>query len=84
MSIEINYDYKLMLLQMEQVCLLHLDEGKASSWPVSFKKSIIARYINSQKDLQELLASKRGWWSMIKGFILWLYSFFDNLINGGE
>lgn len=67
---------------MEQVCLLHLDEGKASTWTLPFKRSIIVRYIGSQEDLQRLLETKRGWWSTTKGFLLWLYSLIANLING--
>ena len=69
---------------MEQVCLLNLDEGKASMWPRSLKISIITRYINTQTDLQELLESKKGVWSSIKGFLQWLYSFVDVFINGSE
>ena len=69
---------------MEQVCLLNLDEGKASNWPRPLKLSIINRYINNEKDLQVLLVSKEGVWSSIKGFIQWLYSFIDVLINGPE
>jgi hypothetical protein len=59
---------------MEQVCLLHLDEGKASSWSLSLKKSIIRRYISSHKELQELLSNKAGLWSRVKGFFQWIYS----------
>ena len=69
---------------MEQVCLLNLDEGKASHWPRPLKLSIITRYINSEKDLKDLLDSKEGVWSTIKGFIQWLYSLLDVLINGSE
>ena len=69
---------------MEQVCLLNLDEGKASMWPRPLKISIITRYINTQTDLQELLESKKGVWSSIKGFLQWLYSFIDVFINGSE
>ena len=59
---------------MEQVCLLHLDGGNANMWSESLKKSIVVRYIGSQKDLQELLDSKRGIWASIKGFIQWVWS----------
>ena len=67
--------------QMEQVCLLHLDEGKPKQWPTSLKRSIVTRYINSQKDLKDLLESKRGWWASIKGFFQWLYGLLDILFS---
>ena len=67
--------------QMEQVCLLHLDEGKPKHWPTSLKRSIVTRYINSQKDLKDLLESKRGWWASIKGFFQWLYGLLDILFS---
>uniref|UniRef100_A0A1X7U5G1 GB1/RHD3-type G domain-containing protein n=1 Tax=Amphimedon queenslandica TaxID=400682 RepID=A0A1X7U5G1_AMPQE len=80
-----KYDTVFSLRQhMEQVCLLNLDEGKASNWPRPLKLSIINRYINNEKDLRDLLVSKEGVWSSIKGFIQWLYSFIDVLINGPE
>lgn len=66
---------------MEQVCLLHLDEGKPKHWPTSLKRSIVTRYINSQKDLKDLLESKRGWWASIKGFFQWLYGLLDILFS---
>lgn len=58
---------------MVKVCLAFLDEGKARSWPLSLKMSIVTRYLNEQDDLQEQLRSKTGIWSAIKGFFQYIY-----------
>ncbi len=59
---------------MEDVCLIHLDDGKAQDWSLTLKMSIITRYIRDQDDLQQLLDSKKGMWSTIKGFFQYLYN----------
>ena len=62
-------------LQMKDVCLLNLDEGKAKHWQKSLKVTIVEKFIRDSEDLQDIIASKRGLWSATKGFFQWLLSF---------
>ncbi len=52
--------------------MLNLDEGKAKNWQKSLKEAITAKYIQSSPELQEIVRSKTGLWSSIKGFWQWL------------
>lgn len=62
---------------MIKVCMLNLDEGKAKNWQDSLKLTIAEKFIEGSKELQEIIDSKKGWWSSIKGFwqwIVWLFT----------
>lgn len=58
--------------QMTQVCMLNLDEGKAKNWQPSLKATIAQKFIASSPELQEIIHSKKGFWSSLKGFCQWL------------
>ena len=57
---------------MKEVCLLNLDEGKAKHWQKSLKRTIALKFIASSPELQDIIRSKQGTWSTIKGFLQWL------------
>ena len=58
---------------MKEVCLLNLDEGKAKNWDLQLKEKITEKYIQDSSELQDLIRSKHGMWSTVKGFLQWLY-----------
>ena len=58
---------------MKQVCLLHLDEGKAKTWEKNLKEKIVEKFVRDSEELQDAVKSKEGFWSTIKGFFQWLY-----------
>ena len=58
--------------QMKEVCLLNLDDGKAKDWEQSLKETITDKFIESTPELQEIIDSKRGFWSTIKGWWQWI------------
>ena len=58
---------------MRQVCLLNLDEGKAKHWDEPLKEKIVGKFIRDSNDLQDLMKSKEGFWSSVKGFFQWIY-----------
>lgn len=58
---------------MKQVCLLNLDEGKAKNWEEPLKKKIVDKFIGDSNELQDLVKSKEGLWSSVKGFCQWVY-----------
>ena len=68
------FSHYLADVKMKEVCLLNLDEGKAKDWQRSLKITIVDKFIRDSDDLQEIVNSKRGWWSAIKGFFQWLAS----------
>lgn len=57
---------------MIEVCMLNLDEGKAGNWEESLKLKIAHKFVQSSQELQDVIASKLGPWSTIKGFIQWI------------
>ena len=61
---------------MIKVCMLNLDEGKAKHWQDTLKLTIAEKYIEGSTELQEIIDSKKGWWSSIKGFWQWIVWFF--------
>ena len=76
-STEGRYQYFLINhAQMKDVCLLNLDEGKAKNWQRSLKETIADRFIQNSQELQDVIRSKAGLWSTIKGFCQWLYWLF--------
>lgn len=60
-------------MQMRQVCLLNLDEGKAKNWEMPLKEKIVNKFVQDSKELQDLVRSKEGLWSSVKGFFQWVY-----------
>ena len=58
---------------MKQVCLLHLDEGKAKKWEKHLKEKIVEKFVRDSEELQDVMKSKEGFWSTFKGFFQWLY-----------
>ena len=58
---------------MKKVCLLNLDEGKAKGWQQTLKETIAEKFIQNSQELQDVIKSKGGLWSTIKGFWQWLY-----------
>ena len=52
--------------------MIQLDKGKAQYWQKELKLAIAEKFIQKSPELQKLLASRRGWYSSVKGFILWL------------
>lgn len=58
---------------MKQVCLLNLDEGKAKTWEKQLKEKIVEKFVHDSEELQDVIKSKEGIWSTIKGFFQWLY-----------
>lgn len=58
---------------MRQVCLLNLDEGKAKNWEEPLKEKIVKKFIRDSQELQDLVKSKKGLWSNVKGFFQWVY-----------
>lgn len=61
-------------LQMEEACVVQLNEGTAAHWPDALKLNIIKHYINTQRDLQDILESKRSFWTSVKGCFQWFYA----------
>ena len=61
-----------LCLQMREVCLAHLEEGQPKDWSAELKYEIITKHIAGTEDLQEILHSKRTWWSTFVGFWQWL------------
>lgn len=60
---------------MVEVCMLSLDEGKAKDWQESLKLKVVRTYIEDSSELQEVISSKQGIWSSVKGFFQWLVSY---------
>ena len=58
--------------QMVEVCMLNLDEGKAKDWQRSLKLKIAHKFIEESKELQNIITSKQGMWSTVKGFFQWI------------
>ena len=52
--------------------MLNLDEGKAKDWQESLKLKISLKFISDSSELQEVIISKKGFWSAVKGFFEWL------------
>lgn len=52
--------------------MLNLNEGKAKDWQESLKYKITTKFIEDSQDLQDIIFSKRGFWSNVKGFIQWI------------
>lgn len=52
--------------------MLNLDEGKAKDWQESLKVKITNKFIEDSSELQEIIVSKEGLWSSMKGFFEWL------------
>lgn len=52
--------------------MLNLDEGKAKDWEESLKLKISLKFIGDSRELQDVIASKKGLWSAVKGFFQWL------------
>ena len=68
---------------MKRACMIQLDKGKARYWQKSLKLTIVDKFILDSAELQKLIALRRGWFSAIKGFFLWLKWLFsgnDHLI----
>ncbi len=59
-------------LQMITVCMLNLDEGRAKHWQESLKLTIAEKFIEGSQELQNIIDSKSGWWSTVKGFVQWV------------
>ncbi len=57
---------------MIKVCMLNLDEGKAKHWQESLKLKIAEKFIEGSQELQNIIESKRWWWSTVKGFVQWV------------
>ncbi|GAB6024572.1 hypothetical protein CHUAL_009723 [Chamberlinius hualienensis] len=68
-----KYNTEFSLKQyMRKVCLLNLNEGKASSWPFELRIQIIDHFFQSDKELDEILKSRSGLWSSVVGFFQWI------------
>lgn len=52
--------------------MLNLDEGKAKGWEEDLKLKISHRFIADSPELQNVIVSKKGLLSSIKGFFQWL------------
>ena len=52
--------------------MLNLDEGKAKDWQDSLKLIIANKFIEDSPELQNIIDSKHGLWSSLKGFIQWI------------
>ncbi len=52
--------------------MLNLDEGKAKNWQEELKFKITKKFIEDSPDLQNIINSKGGMWSAIKGFFQWI------------
>lgn len=61
----------IIIMQMKEVCLLNLDEGKAKDWEESLKVTIAEKFIEGSPELQEIIDSKRGLFSTLKGWWQW-------------
>ncbi|EDO34670.1 predicted protein [Nematostella vectensis] len=73
-----NYDTEFSLKQyIRQVCLLNLDEGKPKHWPSPLKDTIIDNFISTDKEIKNIVISRRGLWARIKGFVQWLLWIFN-------
>ncbi len=57
---------------MVEVCMLNLDEGKARDWQKSLKLKISQKFIRDSSELQDIIISKKGMWSTVKGFLQWV------------
>lgn len=57
---------------MIEVCLLNLDEGKAKDWEQSLKETISEKFVMSSPELLEIIDSKQGLWSTLKGWWQWI------------
>lgn len=64
-----------MLLQVNDVCIIHLDQGLAHEWSLKLKNKVIDSFIKEDPELFALLESKQTLWSTIVGFFQWLLSF---------
>lgn len=56
---------------MIDVCLLNLDEGKAKDWDEELKETITNKFIANSPELQEIISSKTGFMSTLKGWWQW-------------
>ncbi|KAL1427420.1 hypothetical protein MTO96_017472 [Rhipicephalus appendiculatus] len=56
-----------------QVCLVHLEDGKAKHWHEDLKRSVIKDFMNADPDLAKALRDVKGFWSSILGFFLWFF-----------
>lgn len=56
-----------------QVCLLHLEDGKAKHWHEDLKRSVIRDFMNADPDLVKALRDVKGFWSSFLGFFLWCF-----------
>lgn len=65
---------------MKEVCLLNLDEGKAKNWDEQLKEKIVEKFLRDSQELQDVIKSKVGVWSSVKGFFQWVYW----LVFGGD
>ena len=54
--------------------MLNLDDGRAKDWQESLKLKIAQKYIQDSSELQNIIISKRGLWSTLKGFFQWVIS----------
>lgn len=57
---------------MIEVCMLNLNEGKAKDWHETLKLKISEKYVDSSPVLLNIIASKTGMWSKLKGFFQWI------------
>mgnify|MGYP002714385969 CR=1 FL=1 len=64
-----------LLLQVNDVCIIHLDQGLAHEWSLKLKNKVIDSFIKEDPELFALLESKQTLWSTIVGFFQWLLSF---------
>ena len=62
----------VVVLQMVEVCMLNLNEGKAKDWQHTLKLKISKKFLLDCVEIVKILESKRGTWSTIKGFFQWM------------
>jgi len=57
---------------MIEVCMLNLNEGKAKDWQQDLKLKIAEKFLLDSVEIVNVLESKKGTWSSIKGFFQWV------------
>ena len=63
---------------VKKVCSGELAKGKAMEWSEEMRSNVIDNFIHNDEYIQNEIQSRDGIFSMIKGWIMWILSFFFN------